>query len=88
MSIKSLDGIVRAEHIVESEYLQTLFVAVPKTNYKEWEMSYDDMEELEYGVVPGSSEYVIIIIIIVIITSLHSHFLSKKDKQIFQKNIF
>lgn len=59
LSIKSLDGIVRAEHIVESEYLQTLFVAVPKTNYKEWEMSYDDMEELEYGVVPGSSDLIV-----------------------------
>lgn len=58
LSIKSLDGIVRAEHIVESEYLQTLFVAVPRGQFKEWEMGYDDLEELESGVVPGSSEYV------------------------------
>jgi len=59
LSIKSLDGIVRAEHIVESEYLQTLFVAVPRGQFKEWEMGYDDLEELESGVVPGSSDLII-----------------------------
>jgi len=58
LSIKPLDGIVKKEHIVDSEYLQTLFVAVPKGQYKEWEQSYDNLEEVENFVVPDSSELI------------------------------
>ena len=59
MQVKSLDGIVTKEHCVESEYLQTLFVVVPKSSYKTWEQSYEEIDEHISGyVVPQSSELI------------------------------
>jgi V-type H+-transporting ATPase subunit C len=59
LQVKSLDGIVRKEHIVDSEYLQTLFVAVPRALYKQWETTYEDIDEHISGyVVPQSSELI------------------------------
>jgi V-type H+-transporting ATPase subunit C len=59
LQVKSLDGIIHKEQIVDSEYLQTLFVAVPKNNYKQWETTYEDIDEHISGyVVPNSSELI------------------------------
>jgi V-type H+-transporting ATPase subunit C len=52
---KTLDGIIKKQHIVESEYLTTLFVVVPKNQYKEWLKSYDSLDDIQF-VVPESSE--------------------------------
>ncbi|KAF9436421.1 Vacuolar ATP synthase subunit C [Entomortierella beljakovae] len=45
---------VKKEHIVlESEYLETLIVAVPKTLYKDWQNKYESLTQM---VVPRSSQ--------------------------------
>ncbi|KIY63679.1 ATPase, V1 complex, subunit C [Cylindrobasidium torrendii FP15055 ss-10] len=54
LSVKSLADIVRKEDFVEdSEYLETLVVAVPKNIVKDWNTSY---ERLTTMVVPRSSK--------------------------------
>lgn len=57
MLTKSLDGVIKKQHIVESEYLTTLFVVVPKSQFKEWLKSYDSLDDIQY-VVPESSEMI------------------------------
>ncbi|KAI9258026.1 CRE-VHA-11 protein [Phascolomyces articulosus] len=53
LSVKNLNGIVKKEHcVLNSEYLTTLFVAVPKTQYKQWNNSYETLVSM---VVPRSS---------------------------------
>ncbi|CAJ0918171.1 unnamed protein product, partial [Mesorhabditis belari] len=53
---KDLSDIVKADDFVlNSEYLQTLLVVVPKINAKEWEMKYATMHQM---VVPGSSRLI------------------------------
>jgi len=49
---RDLSDVVKADHFVETEYLTTLFVVVPKYAYKDWETSY---ETLASFVVPRSS---------------------------------
>lgn len=54
--IRSLGDIVKTEHVVpESEFLVTLLVVVPKHTYKEWERTYETLNEY---VVPKSSELI------------------------------
>lgn len=55
LTTKLLDGIVTKEHIVDTDYLQTLFIVVPKNMQKEWMAKYETLDNL---VVPESSEYV------------------------------
>ncbi|KAI0824128.1 ATPase V1 complex subunit C [Trametes gibbosa] len=53
LSVRSLVDIVQQEHFInDSEYLQTVLVAVPKTFVKEWNAKY---ERLTSMVVPRSS---------------------------------
>ncbi|CAK5280131.1 unnamed protein product [Mycena citricolor] len=53
LSIRSLvDVVSKKDFIQDSEYLETLLVAVPKTNVKDWNVSY---ERLVSMVVPRSS---------------------------------
>ncbi|KAH9853186.1 ATPase V1 complex subunit C [Lenzites betulinus] len=53
LSVRSLVDIVRQEHFInDSEYLQTVLVAVPKNLIKEWNAKY---ERLTSMVVPRSS---------------------------------
>ncbi|RPD63161.1 ATPase V1 complex subunit C [Lentinus tigrinus ALCF2SS1-7] len=53
LSVRSLVDIVKKEHFVsDSEYLQTVLVAVPKNSVKEWNVKY---ERLTPMVVPRSS---------------------------------
>ncbi|KAJ2450571.1 Vacuolar ATP synthase subunit C [Coemansia sp. RSA 2336] len=53
LSVKSLNGIVkRSDCVADSEYLQTLFVAVPRMLTRDWLNSY---ERLTSMVVPRSS---------------------------------
>ncbi|WOO83896.1 V-type proton ATPase subunit C [Vanrija pseudolonga] len=56
LSTRSLLDVVKKEHLVEnSEYLETLLVAVPKNNIKSW---YEKYERLTPMVVPRSSQEV------------------------------
>jgi len=53
LSVKSLVDVVSKEHVIsESEYLETVFVAVPRSMVKEWNASY---ERLTPMIVPRSS---------------------------------
>ncbi|KAK9767553.1 Vacuolar ATP synthase subunit C [Basidiobolus ranarum] len=53
LAVRGLADIVQKGHcVLDSEYLQTLFVAVPKNLYKEWESKYETLTEM---VVPRSS---------------------------------
>jgi len=52
---KSLTDIVPSTDLVETEYLTTLLVAVPKVSYKEWLNTY---EKLTQFVLPGSSKLI------------------------------
>ncbi|KAJ1987204.1 Vacuolar ATP synthase subunit C [Dimargaris cristalligena] len=53
LSIRSLTGIVKEDHVIkDSEYLQTLFVAVPINSVKDWETQYETLSQM---VVPRSS---------------------------------
>ncbi|EMD41707.1 hypothetical protein CERSUDRAFT_110285 [Gelatoporia subvermispora B] len=53
LSVRSLAEIVRKEHVLEeSEFMETLLVAVPKTLMKDWQTKY---ERLTPFVVPRSS---------------------------------
>ncbi|KAJ8656400.1 hypothetical protein O0I10_007968 [Lichtheimia ornata] len=52
-SVRNLNGVVKKEHcVLNSEYLTTLFVAVPKTAYKQWLNSYETLTSM---IVPRSS---------------------------------
>jgi len=53
LMIRSLVDIVKPEHLLESEYLTTLVVVVPKYLYKEWQLNY---EELTNFVLPRSTK--------------------------------
>ncbi|KAL1952181.1 hypothetical protein VTO73DRAFT_1330 [Trametes versicolor] len=53
LSVRSLVDIVTQDHFInDSEYLQTVLVAVPKNNVKDWNLKY---ERLTSMVVPRSS---------------------------------
>jgi len=53
LSVRSLNDIVKKEDFVtDSEYLETLLVAVPKLQSKEWEQKYERLTE---KIVPRSS---------------------------------
>ncbi|CAO3690402.1 unnamed protein product [Umbelopsis vinacea] len=53
LSVKNLNGIVKKEHcVLNSEYLTTLIVAVPKQLYKRWNNIYESLTQM---VVPRSS---------------------------------
>eukprot|EP00818_Percolomonas_sp_WS_P007675 CAMPEP_0117443422 /NCGR_PEP_ID=MMETSP0759-20121206/4686_1 /TAXON_ID=63605 /ORGANISM="Percolomonas cosmopolitus, Strain WS" /LENGTH=366 /DNA_ID=CAMNT_0005235395 /DNA_START=229 /DNA_END=1329 /DNA_ORIENTATION=+ len=53
--VKPLDGIIGEENIVETEYLSTIFVVVPKSLSSEWKKHYDEDMLDEPFVVPDSS---------------------------------
>jgi len=52
---RDLTDIVKPEHITESEYLTTLFVAVPRSFAKEWERTYETITDF---VLPRSTKVV------------------------------
>ncbi|KAF7729261.1 Vacuolar ATP synthase subunit C [Apophysomyces ossiformis] len=53
LSVRSLNGIVKKQHcVLNSEYLTTLIVAVPKNLYKQWNGKYETLTSM---VVPRSS---------------------------------
>ncbi|KAI0936091.1 hypothetical protein AcV5_004315 [Taiwanofungus camphoratus] len=80
MSVRSLADIVRKEHFIQdSEYLETLLIAVPKNLVKDWNAKY---ERLTPMVVPRSStpiaaddEYALFAV--VIFKKVHDEFLQK-----------
>jgi len=53
--IKELSDVIKVEHMIDSEYLQSVFVAVPKYLVKDWNSQY---ERLSTHIVPRSSESV------------------------------
>lgn len=52
---KSLTGLIKKEHCVESEYLKTFFVVVPKSTKSEWLGSYENLVPF---IVPKSSQQI------------------------------
>ncbi|KAJ3108214.1 hypothetical protein HDU97_001748 [Phlyctochytrium planicorne] len=53
LSVRSLNGLVKKDHFVlNSEYLTTVLVAVPKLNENEWYSTYESLTQM---VVPRSS---------------------------------
>ncbi|KAL7748846.1 Vacuolar ATP synthase subunit C [Sorochytrium milnesiophthora] len=53
LAIRNLAGVVKREHFVlDSEFLTTVLVAVPKNNVKDWNDSYETLTEM---VVPRSA---------------------------------
>jgi len=50
---KDLSDVVKPQHVVETEYMETIFVAVPKTQSKQWLNSYERLTDF---VLPRSSE--------------------------------
>ncbi|EIE80207.1 hypothetical protein G6F46_007905 [Rhizopus delemar] len=53
LSVRSLNGIVKKQHcVLNSEFLTTLIVAVPKSLYKQWNNKYETLTDM---VVPRSS---------------------------------
>ncbi|XP_078133615.1 V-type proton ATPase subunit C 1-B-like [Sander vitreus] len=52
LQTRSLNGIVRKEDLVVSEYLTTLLVVVTRGSYSQWERTYESLSEF---VVPRSS---------------------------------
>ncbi|CAE6439347.1 unnamed protein product [Rhizoctonia solani] len=56
LSVRSLIDVVKREHVIpESEYMETVFVAVPKNLVKQWNSTY---ERLAGMVVPRSSKLI------------------------------
>lgn len=56
LSVRSLVNVVPKEEIVqESEFLETIFVAVPKNQVKEWNLRYERLSSVFPMVVPRSS---------------------------------
>ncbi|KAB5593008.1 Vacuolar H+-ATPase V1 sector subunit C [Ceratobasidium theobromae] len=56
LSVRSLVDIVKREHVIpESEYMESVFVAVPKSAVKQWNASY---ERLAAMIVPRSSKLI------------------------------
>ncbi|CAJ0924564.1 17816_t:CDS:2 [Entrophospora sp. SA101] len=54
-AVRDLAGFVKKEHFVlDSEYLETLLVAVPKNLYKEWHSKYETITQM---IVPRSSQF-------------------------------
>ncbi|RUP51066.1 ATPase, V1 complex, subunit C, partial [Jimgerdemannia flammicorona] len=57
LAVKNLVGIVKKEHFVlDSEYLETILVAVPRNLYKDWLNNYETLTQM---VVPRSSQKVV-----------------------------
>jgi len=56
LTSRSLAELVKKEHfVINSEYLQTLLVVVPKAQYKEWLATYESLTQM---VVPRSSQLI------------------------------
>ncbi|KAJ3343385.1 SPS-sensor component ptr3 [Gonapodya sp. JEL0774] len=56
LAVRGLGDIVKKEHFVlDSEYLSTVVVAVPKNLYKEWISSYETLAQM---IVPRSSQLI------------------------------
>lgn len=55
LTTRPLDGLIDKDLIVESDYLKSLFVIIPKNKIKDWESSYAHLEGLDM-IVPQSSE--------------------------------
>jgi len=45
ITVRSLDGIIKKEHIIETENISTLFVVCLKENYKHWLDHYEKYGE-------------------------------------------
>ncbi|CEG71831.1 hypothetical protein RMATCC62417_07500 [Rhizopus microsporus] len=53
LSVRNLNGIVKKQHcVLNSEFLTTLIIAVPKSLYKQWNNKYESLTDM---VVPRSS---------------------------------
>jgi len=50
--VRDLSAVVKEEHVKSTEFLETLFVVVPRYSWKDWEQSYEKLTDL---VVPRSS---------------------------------
>ncbi|KAF7339668.1 V-type proton ATPase subunit C [Mycena sanguinolenta] len=80
LSLRSLVDVVSKDDFVQdSEYLETLLVAVPKTNAKEWNSKY---ERLTSMVVPRSSKSIAsdddyILFSVVVFRRVHDEFVQK-----------
>jgi len=56
LMLRDLTDIVKPEHMLDSEYLTTLFVVVPKTAAKDWISQYETL--VPDNVVPRSSQLI------------------------------
>lgn len=55
LTVRSLDGIIQKDHVLDTEYLQTIFVVIPKSLQKDWETTYTELTDF---VVPDSAELI------------------------------
>ncbi|KAJ7275277.1 ATPase V1 complex subunit C [Mycena haematopus] len=80
LSLRSLVDVVSKDDFVqESEYLETLLVAVPKTNAKDWNSKYEHLSSM---VVPRSSKSIAsddeyILFSVVVFRRVHDEFVQK-----------
>ncbi|KAJ3571344.1 hypothetical protein NP233_g3813 [Leucocoprinus birnbaumii] len=80
LSVRSLADIVNAEDFIpESEYMETVLVAVPRNLVKEWNITYERLTQL---VVPRSSKLIesddeYSLFAVVIFKRIHDEFLQK-----------
>jgi len=52
---RDLSDLIKPSHVVDSEYMETLFVAVPKFSFKQWASNYERLTDF---VLPRSSEMI------------------------------
>jgi len=55
LTTRGLGDVVKPEDVVETEYLMTVFVVVPKSQYKKWAESYESLSDF---VLPQSSKLI------------------------------
>lgn len=55
LSVRSLVDIVTLQHVVDSEFLTTLYVAVPRSSERDWLKTYETLGDCKF-VVPRSSQ--------------------------------
>eukprot|EP01116_Phalansterium_solitarium_P002753 TRINITY_DN1298_c2_g1_i1.p1 TRINITY_DN1298_c2_g1~~TRINITY_DN1298_c2_g1_i1.p1 ORF type:complete len:386 (+),score=90.96 TRINITY_DN1298_c2_g1_i1:109-1266(+) len=55
LMVRDLSGVVKPEHVKSTEYMETLFVVIPRYAYKDWLSSYERLTAL---VVPRSSQLI------------------------------
>jgi hypothetical protein len=53
LAVRDISGVVKPQHVVDSENLATLFVVVSKYSVKEWESCYEKLCDFVVGVHRG-----------------------------------